>query len=848
MVSPGGSEIAFRFVDGPANPRVQQIPSVTWEQHRPEIIDVYISMGKIDHVAAYMRKKYGLDAKKGQYRYRLDKWLGKNPKSPSHPGNVIPPSPQLLAPPPPLRRRKLVSSIDLTPRAESSSDERPRKRRQTEFADLSPHRSAHIVDGEIVGGAPHGTWDSGNTAATVWESDFNGVSRVGSSGTIGYDSPRTLVGEPSPRFSSSGQRSGSIGSRSFQCLDSPRTLVNEPGSHLNSTGGLSQTAKLPNECVEMVASNNREQDLDKRSGFNWSPLIAYMSIGRMPHTVEGAGGEPGVRVIRHGQLVDTLTTRDTWDIGLAADLLSAIGCSKDAFELYTTLLKRYHLGPSFCDAGFWYYVVQCTYAAVTPEHLEIARHIIEREQQRFQDTNVHSDHPCGLVLQRLSAVISGKASATEGVSGDNMHDRTRTRTRTTKAKPENNSPPLKKMLDHLPQEDRSLDLLLYHAALQHRDSAAAQPTSPVSLDFTPYTYPTSTSLCPFESDILRQRPGPFELDCNDGRFANPCLRTCVHWCAEKLDTLAELPSTPGADDRCPNMMAIGWAEATSLFFVLWKHLIKESPGYSSDDWSRFIVASSPRSSLNGIDAQLWIGETQRRMGISPTLLLMLVCRVIHDGYDNGPAGSNRGELLPRLRQNAEKLLEHTDRNLGRRFLRQYILHHTPTTHDQPWRHQIQDLERSRALVCFRNALGVSFSGFEVPTDTHEACVQDGVSGVDVQPGDASETGAPLGVERFSGGPTGTGECDLFLRIPFSDRWSGSSCENFRETGRRAGNGYKSLVTGRLSGPSTPSRYWRGRGSLASSQRASGMSALDDLSPLQEVLGLDQDSAQRAQQG
>jgi len=723
-----------------------------------------------------------------QYEHRIYKiWNARAPNFaatrplPLSAGTRAPLSPRGLQPPLPLRRRRPAQSTHSTSSAEFTLSRPPRKKHQTELPGHYANRSAQIVDGEF-----HGTRANVDATAGPLDLVLSSGSFADSWGAREIDSPRTLVGEPSPSFISAGHNSEGTGSHGNQWLtDSPRTLVDEPRSRLNSTAaGLSPFSKLSCDDSTATARKKLEPESGVCSGFSWSPRTPPMGVVGMANTVEGVDRESGVRVIRHGQLAETLAPRDMLDINLAADFLSAIGCNKDAFELYTTLLKRYYLDPSFRNLNFWYIIIQCAYTAATLQHMEIVQHILGQELRRFQDANIVSDHPGRVVLQRLSALLRGKISTLNNETPE-------TTTRARRPRTENNGPSFISMLGYLPPDDRSLDLLLYHSALARHAGEGVDVLSPTPWDFTAYALqPTE---CQFETGILGHRPGPFELD--HGVAANPCLRACLRWCTDRLEAVVEVPPTPGVEVLCTDTMTISWTEATALFFVLWKQFIKESGA----------------SLRNG--SQVWIGETQRRMGISPTMLLMLVCRVICNEDDDGPARENYPcELRHRLQQIATKFLTKTDRQVARRFLRQYVIHHTLT--DQPrWRDQMQRSERSRAIACLGGTLGVSFSGLDALADAEDT---------DVLP-DAP----PAVTDTQLDTPTGHDEPFSLLTIASSERGSRSSYRTFQEASNRAANGVKNQAAGRFSGPSTPSRYLRRPGSLTSNPRASDNSIISN---------------------
>jgi len=599
------------------------------------------------------------------------------------------------------------------------------------------------------------------------------------------DSPQTLVEGPSPHLDSTSRKSPAGGELcNSQALDSPRTLVGGPSPRLDLATSLSPSSRLLNKGAEPKVEAESKAFQEIRPGFRWSPsfprristttmldMVDYPASCRQSEV----GSEPDVRVIRHGRPVDTFTPRDMADIKMAADLFSVIGCGNEAFELYTTLLKGHTSAPMYRgNTDFWYLVIQCVYTADKLDHLFVIQHVIEQELKRFHDTRVDDDHTGGFLFHMLLAHTHSKSADQRGVSHHLSSAREYTR---------DNDSWFLYMLNRLPQKDISLDLVLYHNALRLRQTGETiDLISPVAFQFTPF------SLCPpnprFESHILKHSPGPFELGWED-RVANPCLGSCLLWCTFKLQDLDSLSRTPDIETFCPNKMAIGWTEANALFFTLW------------GQWAMGEI-HSPAD-----DSPPWMTETQNRMGISPTMLLMLVCRAIHDGYPNGPAlATLELELLQRLRHRAKRMLEFTDLQLSRLFLHQYILHHTMTTWPR-WRSDVRKLERARANACIEKVLGVTFPNLSPAPDDQ---VQETMGFANILSRNKDLPAIP--------------ESATLPPLAESDSWSGPSSASFLETGRRAALQVQQFERGSFSSMSIPSRSLMRSGSKASSHGTS----------------------------
>jgi hypothetical protein len=156
--------------------------------------------------------------------------------------------------------------------------------------------------------------------------------------------------------------------------------------------------------------------------------------------------------------------------------------------------------------------------------------------------------------------------------------------------------------------------------------------------------------------------------------------------------MVSLSITPGILDFSQDGI-VAWAETNALFIALWEH------------WAE------KRSS----DKSIWMSETQARMGISASELLLLVCRSIHDLYNAWmPPGPRQSEakLLRHLRTRAESMLCESDLQLAKRFLDQYVARNTVTMWPPP-RRVVQNLEKARMIKCFEKVLHVKFPNLGV---------------------------------------------------------------------------------------------------------------------------------------
>ena len=580
--------------------------------------------------------------------------------------------------------------------------------------------------------------------------------------TQGFDPPSTSGDQSSPRLNSIGQLSGTTGCPSSQWQGSFQTLINDSSSRSNTAVDTSSASHLSDIDFNATKRGYSESEASRYCEPSWPLRAAHTSALRIWNPNGVREPEPRVRMIEHSRSIHSFDAHDIGDIWLAADFFAAVGLGNDAFELYKLLIQWQRQYPTHLDTSFSHWVHQCIYTAAQPEHMEFVQGIIHQRHRRLQD-----GHPGKVLFHMLLASLNVRFSnieeASTHISVASLHASLYASFHAA-----GDDIWFFSLLDGYLPATRSLDLILYHAVVRLH-TGKGDLLSPGPLDFTPMDVPALKST--YEECILKHQPGPFELD-QDDRFTNPCLQGCVRWCARKLMNFVVLARTPDVAACCPDMVSLGWTEATALFFALWKHFVEDTPRYPSS-------RASPT----------WITETHARMGISPTLLLMLVCRVIHGGYHNdahvlaNPEAAvfaevnadvfavPEAELLLRLQGRAAELAEVTDRELARLFLGQYILHHTLTI-DSNRRRQIQRHERARAAACLCSTLGVVFPELDASAEE--------------------------------------GEADPSLVLAPSERWSGSSYGNFLETCDRAAEKAKEMKAAPTSQPSQSSRGRFGR--------------------------------------
>ncbi|KAK0648258.1 hypothetical protein B0T16DRAFT_491093 [Cercophora newfieldiana] len=372
----------------------------------------------------------------------------------------------------------------------------------------------------------------------------------------------------------------------------------------------------------------------------------------------------GPRMIDLAQPMETFSGQDIANVKRAADFLAMLHCDQEAFELYNMLFEHRRSHPAMhADTTSWYLILQCASTASNPEHSTTIRNIIEAESggpsSLESSSSMHE-----FLSHMLLAFVCNRNSELQRVEVNLANARA--------LAPHD----LIGLFKHVSQHDRSLDLALYLNALRLRAG---------DLSSLPFANSHGTAreqqryMARLEDHVLRNVPGPIGFQEHIG-LNNPCLRSCLVWCKERLFTLCLPPHKQGGwkvhsvygENTAP------WSERDSLFVQLWQQW-----GPNKD-----------------CDMPTWVHNTQSATGISPTEMLMVVCRMIYDCYDGwaDPVDSN-DLLMQRFSQGAARILDKSDLELGRGFLKQYVARNAITL----WPDLLKDT-RSQDRLCIIECL------------------------------------------------------------------------------------------------------------------------------------------------
>ncbi|KAK5658129.1 hypothetical protein OQA88_2685 [Cercophora sp. LCS_1] len=418
-----------------------------------------------------------------------------------------------------------------------------------------------------------------------------------------------------------------------------------------------------------------------REGGPVDPTHREAPVAELPSLPHAASPPPArtLRTIDRNRPIETFSAQDIADIKHAAECLSMLCFDQEAFALYATILTRQLLDPACCKKTSWYLVIRCAYTASIPEHVEVVQKILQAELAWLQQPQFTGQSAAiALLLHMLLALTSSANGNPEDAAAS---------TNRARSYLDPTEQCLEAIFQHLPPDDRSLDLAVFQniSWLLENDIGYCDLTSPLSL--------LHGDRVPLEDWILRRVPGPFELQ-NNGRMANPCIRSCVLWCKGSLNLLRSSPRVPEVSNIVADDVSFAGAVSNGLFIILWEH------------WT---TGAFPAESA-------WMNETQDRMGISATELLLLICRIIctsNQGW-NTPQMSNDDRIL-RLCANADGLIQKPDFILARRFLRHYLWRNTMAKRF-PRRSAVRKLDKAHVIHSFEKAMRVQFPDLDVIRD------------------------------------------------------------------------------------------------------------------------------------
>jgi hypothetical protein len=372
--------------------------------------------------------------------------------------------------------------------------------------------------------------------------------------------------------------------------------------------------------------------------------------------------------------VDSFTDGEISDIKLAADYLNALIYHTDAFPLYVLLLKRYKSLPNYNRETFYSALVKYSLCAREEDHCEISQNLLREELECLDDSAPDTN------MRRFMANMMLAHTYTRGhLSSDSQ--------RHVDAASEIADLDGVDLISQLPDNDRSLDLLVYHNLVRLTD-----PRCDLMDHSTYREIKTTFETAQLEDIVIARSPGPFEI--KDGKMQNPCIRSCLRWCDNEIRYLTSIPGTWKTIGRKAKEGSIQICEFTALFLALWER------------WQQ-IAQSTPESSAD--ENRIWMTQTEKLMGISTTELLKFLSYQITYATTWTKTRKDH-KLILRLQLGSQSLLREDDSYLAKKFLREYVEFNRLISWPA-WRTELRNAARAGILAQLQKVLRLKVPGW-----------------------------------------------------------------------------------------------------------------------------------------
>ena len=207
------------------------------------------------------------------------------------------------------------------------------------------------------------------------------------------------------------------------------------------------------------------------------------------------------------------------------------------------------------------------------------------------------------------------------------------------------------LLSDLPHDHRSFDLWTYHFLTQRCSTIHDGEIEQRPQESMPYCH--EVDMTEAQTIIMSQRPGPFEID-DDGRMANPCLRSCLLWTVHEVANTRIDPVLLGSLDGMRLTRFYRAAMCSALFCTLWER------------WQSGEAPS--RHQL------IWTTKAEKLMDISASQLLYTMIDVFLCDRPPEPSidpVSGQNVLEWHFVDRILKILQESGRTLAERFLKSF---------------------------------------------------------------------------------------------------------------------------------------------------------------------------------
>ncbi|KAI9708916.1 MAG: hypothetical protein M1820_003610 [Bogoriella megaspora] len=339
------------------------------------------------------------------------------------------------------------------------------------------------------------------------------------------------------------------------------------------------------------------------------------------------------------QNIDAFSNEDFYEMKRAADFLAAMYYHRHAFPLYVLILKRLRATPTCPDWMITWIVIAYSRTAISKSQQEIVRSLLE---QRLDECPGSAPLIYQFVARMLLVDVYAQRNDYEM---EIYHTEAATHSEHSN----------ETLLSCLPDGHRSFDLWTYHFLVRrcsHRMKKDCPRFHCSRLDMPVCGEARADAT---QRLIMYRRPGPFEIE--NGVMANPCLRSCLTWVARAI---GEIQTNDVLLSALDSAQRTGSKWYITLFCELWECWQLREP--------------SPENQL------LWATKAEKLMGISATMLLRVVARMIYiqaltqirltnDVTNNGNIPEVR--LANRAKVAASGFLQETDSTLATKFLRAF---------------------------------------------------------------------------------------------------------------------------------------------------------------------------------
>lgn len=422
------------------------------------------------------------------------------------------------------------------------------------------------------------------------------------------------------QFASTGQPNPSHSSPFASLGSSPHSLLssNTVGSGNTLTPGL-----IEDDSDWATINDHSDTDLLLEDGFNDLEMIDADKELNHAHPRHFDSSRP----------IHTFSRQELVDMKMAAHFLRSLGFDSDAFELFTILLKQLKESNSQPSWRTKAALIHCARSSCQSQQVDIARTELFKYLEEPRESSTDAEH---FLYRMLLAETYSRSNEEENekflrdiaIGCELANDR---------------------MLDRLPEDHRSYDILTYHylnKCLEYLNSLKEDSLEENTWDkgtiFTDKEH--------LQIRTVERIPGPFEL--RYGKMQNPCLRSCLDWCLRVLRSNILLP------DGWPTLQSDGrhylyWVDHIGLYCAFWER------------WQ------SQRRDCLGAALPRWMLETEARMGIHPAELLSIVCGMIMSAAP--PRLRSDADLIVRARTGVRTVCQMSDKDLGCQFLETYSL-------------------------------------------------------------------------------------------------------------------------------------------------------------------------------